>query len=252
MFELAPALTSAAIGGVSGLFVPSLIARIPEPEPEEEPATESQDPAEPSDLEPDLGDEPPKELYADIARLPGLRWGAALASALAAFVIGAALGWAWGLCFVLVLCPVGVALAVIDWRTHLLPTKVIAPLYGVVIALVLVAVIGARAPGALLGAFVGWVIYGLFFFTLWFFSRGQMGYGDVRLSGVLGIVLGALGLETFFVGMLGGALLGALASVVTWLAKGRKAQFAYGPYMLLGVLVGVVLGPAYADYLAGR
>jgi len=243
MFELAPALTCAAIGGVSGLFVPTLIARIPEPVPE---------PAEAdAEVGVDTEIEEPKELYADIARLPGLRGGAAVASAAAAFVIGAALGWAWGLCFLLVLCPVGVALAVIDWRTHLLPTKVIAPLYGAMILLVLVAVIVTGAWGALVGAAIGWAVYGLFFFTLWFFSRGAMGYGDVRLSGVLGIVLGSLGLPFFFTGMMGGALLGAVASVITWRVKGRKHEFAYGPYMLLGVLVAVTLGPVYADYLAG-
>jgi len=233
--DLAAGAACAGIGALGGLLVPTLIARIPEPETRVEPEPEP----------------PRKELYADIARLPGLRWGAAAASAAAAFVVGAALGWAWALLFVLVLCPVGVALAVIDWRTHLLPTKVIAPLYGVVILLLIVAAIAAGDPGALSRAAVGWVIYGLFFFTLWFFSRGSMGYGDVRLSGVLGIVLGALGFETFFVGMLGGALLGAFASLVTWKTKGRKAEFAYGPYMLLGVLVGVSLGPVYAAHLAG-
>ena len=245
--DLAAGAACAGIGALGGLLVPNLIARIPEPEPEPVPEAVDGEPAPEPKPEP-----PPKELYADIARLPGLRWGAAIASGAAAFVMGAALGWAWALLFLLVLCPVGVALAVIDWRTHLLPTKVIAPLYGVVILLLVAAVIGARDPGALSGAAVGWVIYGLFFFTLWFFSRGSMGYGDVRLSGVLGIVLGALGFETFFVGMLGGALLGAVASLITWKTKGRKAEFAYGPYMLLGVLVGVTLGPAYADYLAGR
>ena len=51
---------------VLGLLVPALISRIPEPP--REPATERDgEPAE------------PKEPYADVARLPGLAWKAALA-----------------------------------------------------------------------------------------------------------------------------------------------------------------------------
>lgn len=242
--DLAAGLSCAGIGAVGGLFVPTLIARIPEPDPEPELDGGSDAAAEP-------GAHHPKELYADIARLHGLRWWAALASAVAAFVIGASLGWVWALLYLILLCPVGVALAVIDWRTHLLPTKVIAPLYGAVVVLLLVAAAVTGDWRALANALVGWVIYGLFFFTMWFFSRGAMGYGDVRLSGVLGIALGSLGFALFFTGMVGGALLGAVASVITWLRKGRGQEFAYGPYMLLGVLVGVTVGPAYAGYLNG-
>jgi leader peptidase (prepilin peptidase) / N-methyltransferase len=243
MFDVDTAAACAAFGLVSGFFVPRLIAAIPEPEPE--PQTELQPEGEP------VKEPEPKELYADIARLPRLALWASLASGAAAAIVGGSLGWVWALPWLLVLCPVGVALAVIDWRTHLLPTKVIAPLYGVVLLLIVVAALAVREPAVLVAAVIGWAIYGLFFFTLWFFSRGSMGYGDVRLSGVLGLALGATGLEYFIVGMTGGALLGAVASVVTWTVKGRKAEFAYGPYMLLGVLVAVTVGPVYADHLAG-
>ena len=248
MVDVTAAAACAAIGLVGGLFVPRLIASIPEPEPEPEPEAAALEDGEAAQPRPER---PPKELYVDIAGLPRLALVAGLASAVAAAVIGGSLGWSWALLYLLVLCPVGVALAAIDWRTHLLPTRVIAPLYGAMIGLVLVAVIVTGAWGALVGAAIGWAVYGLFFFTLWFFSRGAMGYGDVRLSGVLGIVLGSLGLPFFFTGMMGGALLGAVASVITWRVKGRKHEFAYGPYMLLGVLVAVTLGPVYADYLAG-
>ena len=256
MVDVTAVAACAAIGLVGGLFVPRLIAAIPEPEPEPAPEVAALEDGDAAQSKPESQPEsqperPPKELYADIARLPRLALGAGLASAAAAAVVGGSLGWEWALLYLLVLCPVGVALAVIDWRAHLLPTKVIAPLYGAMILLVLVAVIVTGAWWALAGAAIGWAVYGLFFFTLWFFSRGAMGYGDVRLSGVLGIVLGSLGLPFFFTGMMGGALLGAVASVITWRVKGRKHEFAYGPYMLLGVLVAVTLGPAYADYLAG-
>jgi leader peptidase (prepilin peptidase)/N-methyltransferase len=249
VIDVAAGLSCAGIGALGGLLVPNLIERIPEPE--DRVVEPSRDEGVSTALDQPGLAHTVKELYADVAALPGLRWWAALASGAAAFVVGASLGWVWDLLYLLVLCPVGVALAVIDWRTHLLPTRVIAPTYGVVILLLVVAALVAGDPRALLNAFVGWLLYGLLFFVLWFFSRGAMGYGDVRLSGVLGIALGTLGFETFFVGMVSGALLGAVASVATWITKGRGQEFAYGPYMLLGVLVGVTLGPEYARHLNG-
>jgi leader peptidase (prepilin peptidase)/N-methyltransferase len=241
--QLAAALTCLLIGVVGGLFVPTLISRIPEPEPEPDGAP-APNPAPKKAL-------PPKELYADIARLPRLALWAALLSGTAGFVVGWQLEWSWALAYLLPLCSIGTALGIIDARTHLLPTKVIAPTYLLVVVLLVVAAVASGDLQAIARGAVGWAVYGLFFFVLWFFSRGALGYGDVRLSGVLGIVLGSLGFETFFMGMLGGALLGGLAGLVTMAVKGRRQDFAYGPYMLLGVLVGLLLGPTYASYLAG-
>ena len=71
--------------------------------------------------------EEPKEPYADIAALPGLAWKSALASAACAALVGAAVGWQWALVVLVPLVPLSVALAVIDWRTRLLPTRLVLP-----------------------------------------------------------------------------------------------------------------------------
>lgn len=241
--QLASALFCLLVAGAAGLLVPALIARIPEPvAPEPHPE---------ADLESaPVKELPPKEPYVDIARLPRLWLWAGLISGAAGAIVGWQLPWSWALLFLLPLCPIGTILGIIDARTHLLPTKVIAPTYLLMVVLVVVAALAAGDLQAILRAALGWAVYGLFFFVLWFFSRGALGYGDVRLSGILGIVLGALGFATFFMGMLGGALLGGVAGIVTMAIKGRGQEFAYGPYMLLGVLVGLVLGPLYAGHLA--
>ena len=244
------ALAAAAYGLLAGLAVPTLIARIPEPEPEPEPEDRSPSADESGQTAPEQA-EPPKELYADIARRPGLRWKTGAATAVVAALLGARVGWVPELSILLFLAPVGVALAVVDWRTRLLPTKVIAPSYVVVALLAVVCALATGDWHALVTAGWGWLVAGGTFFVLWFVYPRGMGYGDVRLSGVLGIALGYLGwaelltgvYAAFLVGGVGGLLLSVLRLV------DRKA-YPFGPFMLVGALVGVLAGPGVAAWYA--
>jgi leader peptidase (prepilin peptidase)/N-methyltransferase len=247
-----PALVCAAFGVLSGLAVPALIARIPEPEPEPapEPRLESVpggsgaevDATVPAEASPP---EPPKQLYADIARLPHLPVKTSIAAGLVALLLGGVMGWDAALLPVFYLVPVGVALAVVDWRTRLLPTRLIAPSYLVVAVLVLVAFAIDRDPHALLTAALGWLVAGGTFFVLWFVYPKGMGYGDVRLAGVLGLALGYQGWAVLLTGVYAGFLVGGVGGLLLSLLRlvDRKA-YPFGPFILAGAVVGVVLGPA--------
>lgn len=241
-------LVMAAVGAVLGWFVPALIARIPEPEPElpDEEGSTGDRPAGPVPQT-----EAPKELYASIAALPGLAWKSALASGLAAGVVGLRVGWEPALLVWAYLVPVGVALAVVDWRTRLLPTRVIAPSYAVVGGLAVVAAVLSGDWGDLLRAGLGWLVAGGTFFVLWFIYPRGMGYGDVRLSGVLGIALGLLGWGELLAGVYAGFLLGGIGGLLLSALRivDRKA-YPFGPFMILGALVGVVVGPGVAAWYA--
>ncbi len=244
------AALSAGLGLGAGLGVPALIARIPEPvgdAAEIDEADSAAPPLAPGAPEPDLVVEAPKELYVSIAAAPRLPLGAALATAVVAGLVGGRLGWSWALLFLLPLVPVGVALAVVDWRTRLLPTKVIAPTYVALVALVLLAGLASGDWGDVRRAGWGWVVGGGTFLVLWLVYPRGMGYGDVRLSGVLGIALGYVGWGTLLVGIYAGFLLGGLGGTLLTLLRlvDRKA-YPFGPFMLLGALVGVLLGPWFA------
>jgi leader peptidase (prepilin peptidase) / N-methyltransferase len=79
-----------------------------------------------------------------------------------------------------------------------------------------------------------------------------MGYGDVRLSGVLGLYLGWAGWANVAVGLFGGFLVGGLAGIGFVLAGRRKlsGSIPYGPYMLVGAWIGLLAGgPIAAAYL---
>ena len=234
--DLAGLLVGLVLCGLGGLLVPTLIRRVPEPEPEPEP-------------EPDGGGGvgggvAPKEPYATIAALPGLAWRSAVASALAGALVGATVGLAWPLLFLVPLVPVGVALALVDWRTRLLPTRIIAPTYVVVVTLVVLAWVLSGDTDDLVRAGWGWLVYGGSFFVLWFLHPRGLGYGDVRLSGVLGIALGYLGWGELLVGLYAGFLLGGVGGgLLSWLRIVERRAFPFGPFMLVGALLGIVVGP---------
>jgi leader peptidase (prepilin peptidase) / N-methyltransferase len=242
---------TAAVAGVlglaSGLAVPRLIARIPEPEPVEE--DEGTDETDQAAAEP----EEPKEPYADVAARPGLAWKAALAAGTSAALLGLVLGRDWQLLVVLPLVPVAVALAVVDWRTRLLPTWLVAPTYLLTIVTVLLSWLLAGdlgEPAPLVRALLGWLAAGGLYLLLWLVYPRGMGYGDVRLSGVLGIALGFLGWSELVVGIYGGFLLGGvIGGLLSVLRRVDRKGYPFGPFMLLGALLGVAVGAPVIDAL---
>lgn len=243
--------------GVLGWFVPHLIAHIPEPRPEPEPERELQPhPDTEADTDVTLGEATPasgadgardKVPYLEVARSPGLAVRCGITSALVGALLGASVGLGGVLPCLIFLVPVGVALAVVDWRTMLLPTWVIAPSYAVVIVLLLLAAAVDGDAAALLHAVIGWAVAGGLFWLLWLIYPKGMGYGDVRLSGILGLALGYLGWSPLLVGLYGAFLIGGLGGLV--LARLRlvhRKRFPFGPFMLIGAVVGVAFGPAIA------
>lgn len=153
----------------------------------------------------------------------------------------------------LVLGSAGLALTVIDLDHHRLPDAIVLPLYPVTVAgLVLAGVLDGSWPlGAAALGVVVWLapIGGIFLISG---GRG-MGFGDVKLAPVLGAALGWVALSAAVVGVLAGFTLGALVGVALILARraGRRSHLAFGPFLLAGALVGLLVGPAVADAYLG-
>ena len=69
-----------------------------------------------------------------------------------------------------------------------------------------------------------------------------MGFGDVKLAGLLGLYLGWLGWIELAVGAFAAFLFGGLvglALLVTGRA-GRKSHLPFGPFMLVGALLAIL------------
>jgi len=235
---LAAAL-AAVLCGLGGLLVPRLIAGLPEPDPEPQ--------AEPDEAGGVAQPEEVKVPYAAIAVSPGLRARSALASAAAGALLGASTGWAWSLLFLLPLVPVGVALAVVDLRTKLLPSRIVLPAHAAVLALAGVAAAITPDGRAYVRALVAMLVVRSCFWVLWWIRSAGMGFGDVRLSALLGFTLGYLGWDQLLVGTYSSFLLFGLPGLLIALARRDRAflrtEFPFGPFMLVGALLGVVAGP---------
>jgi leader peptidase (prepilin peptidase)/N-methyltransferase len=244
-WSLDTALVAAGWGAVSGWLLPRLVARLPEPEPDPQdevdgavdgivPAANEADYARPVDE--------PKELYADMAALPGLPWRLAAVTALACGLLGARVGWDPALLFLLAMVPVGVALAMIDWRTRYLPTRLIWPTYAVVLVLAAVASALAGDWRSLLGALVGSAVTFAVFFMMWFVYPRGMAFGDVRLSALLALALGWLSGVQVALGLYTGILLGAVLGGLLALAKVfHRRHYPFGPFLVFGAYLAVVI-----------
>lgn len=249
----------ALVAAASGVLVPRIIERVPEPEHEAEPesAQDATTGASPTGDVPapgprfeggSQGEEEPKETYVAIADSPGLLWKCVLAALVTGGLIGVAVGWDWSLLFLLPLVPVSLALTVIDWRTKLLPTWLITRTYVGLILLVVVATLATRDWDDLVRAGIGWAGAGLLFFVLWYIHPRGLGYGDVRLSGILGIALGWVGTAELVVGVYAAFLLGGVGGgLLSLLRIVHRKGFPFGPFMFVGALVGLLFG----DWVAG-
>jgi leader peptidase (prepilin peptidase)/N-methyltransferase len=242
-------LVAAAVGmvaaGGAAWWAPSVLARLPEPEPDPEPEPGADDPGRFT-----RAPVAAKVLYADLARRPGLGLRLALAAGVLGAAVGMRLGLSWDLLVGLPLVPVVVVLAYVDWRTTYLPTRIIAPTYGVAVVSILVAGLASGAHDDLLRAVIGWAVYGGFFFAFWFVFPGGWGYGDVRLSGLLGLVLGYLGWSQLYVGMMSGVILGGVGGVLLGLVhRSLRRRYPYGPFMVAGALLGILVGHAVTNAL---
>ncbi|MCU1587488.1 MAG: Prepilin peptidase [Frankiales bacterium] len=144
---------------------------------------------------------------------------------------------------------VGVALALIDFDVHRLPDALTLPSYGV--GLVLLG--GAAAVDgewhALLRAVICAAIAFGFYFAVWFAYPAGMGFGDVKLAGVVGLYLGWLSYGILATGLFLGFFLGAVISVglVAFAGAGRKTRVPFGPFMLVGAYLAFLVGQRLVD-----
>lgn len=218
-------VSMAVVAAAAAFWAPAIIRRLPDPVEVEVP-------------------------YAELAARRNLGAHLAVAAAVVAGSLGAALGPesslpAW--CFLSV---IGVALSYVDWRVRLLPLRIVGPSYIVVGALLLCATLLTGDYDAARRSVIAWIVTYLIFAGMWLVYRKGIGYGDVRLSGVLAMALGWLGWTELVVGMYAAFILGALIGGGLALAKVVDRQgYPFGPFMFAGAWIGVVCSPAISGWI---
>ncbi len=150
----------------------------------------------------------------------------------------------------LYLAAISIALALIDLETQRLPNVIVLPAYLVVGVLLTASALVGGAPESLIPAAIGMAAMYVFYFVLAF--AGGMGFGDVKLAGVLGLALGFLGYGNLAVGVFAAFALGGLFAIAMLIARrgGRKTRIPFGPWMLAGAWVGIFMGDIlFSGYL---
>lgn len=170
----------------------------------------------------------------------------------AVITAGSAVGWAaaaaylgltWSLPAVQYLVVLAVALTVTDLRAHRLPNRLVLGSYPVVAGLLVLAVADDDRSWTSPLVAAAWGA-GLFAVFLLAAATGPLGGGDIKLAGLVGAYLG-------WAGGGGAVVLGVVvtvvsAAVVAGIGLGlrrmsRDSNLAYGPFLLLGCLIGVAV-----------
>jgi leader peptidase (prepilin peptidase)/N-methyltransferase len=167
--------------------------------------------------------------------------------------IAARLEDAWELPAFLVLAAALVVLSAIDLRHFILPNRIVYPLTGVTLLLLAGAAAANDDFDPLLRALACAVGGFLAFMTLHLISPRSMGFGDVKLSFVLGLALGWLGAGETVVGLFFGFVYGAVIGVllIATRIRTRKDHVPFGPFLAAGAMTAVLIGDVIVDWYRG-
>ncbi len=153
----------------------------------------------------------------------------------------------------LYLVAIGIALALIDIDVHRLPNAIVVPSYPVLAVLLTGASAWSGDWGALARAGIGGAaLFGFYLVIVLVYPAG-MGWGDVKLAGLLGGVLGYVGWSALLVGGFAGFFFGAVVAVIALAIgrAGRKTALPFGPFMILGTAFGIALGSWLGEIYLG-
>ncbi|HWF80275.1 MAG TPA: prepilin peptidase [Streptosporangiaceae bacterium] len=153
---------------------------------------------------------------------------------------------------------IGVALTQIDVAVQRLPDRLTLPAYPALIVLLTVAAATGSDWAALLRAVLGALAIGAGYLVLALASGGQVGGGDVKVAGLIGLLLGWLSWRALITGACAGFVLAAAATVALLAARSMTARsmtgrrmtmrspISFGPFLLGGALLSTLataIGP---------
>ena len=147
-----------------------------------------------------------------------------------------------------------VAISAVDLEHQIIPNRLVYPTLGLMVPLLVVASAVDGDWGALArAAIAGGGAFAAFYAVHVAVPRG-MGFGDVRLAGVIGAGTGWLGLGRAFVGFLAAFVLGSLLGIVAMAVSGagRKTKIPFGPFLAAGAWFTVLWGGPVAHALFHR
>ena len=125
-------------------------------------------------------------------------------------------------------------LSVVDLRTRTLPTRVIWGTAAVVWILYVAAALVEGTPEGLMWAAVGAAACAGFLAVVHFIDPRSLGFGDVRLAALNGLLCGWWGWRAALFGLGAGFLVALPEALVTLFRHGPRAARPLGPYLVIG------------------
>ena len=183
------------------------------------------------------------------ARSPGVALPAAAGTSVLTGLLFAATAQRFGvdpvLSAFLYLAAVGVALSLVDLRCHRLPNALTLPSYPIAACLLGAGAVAGSGSGSPVRALLGGAASYLLLLTLRMATPRGVGFGDVKLAGVLWMYGGWLGWSAWTLSLLTASLYAGVVGVVL-LASGRA-----GPgrrvAMVAGALTAALVGQQLID-----
>lgn len=173
----------------------------------------------------------------------GARIGVSVVSAVLFGLVALTFGLTWELPAFIFFAGTSVILGAVDLIERRLPNAVLYPSLAVLPVLLALPAVATGAWASLVASGVGGVALFAIYFVLAVISPGGIGMGDVKLAALIGMALGFLGWTPMLIGGTAGFVVGGLTSLVALLSgrAGLKTALPYGPAMLAGAFVGILL-----------
>ena len=136
------------------------------------------------------------------------------------------------------------AISAVDLERFIVPNRILYPALFMAAPLLVVAAALDGDWSSLLGAALGGALAWVLLFAIHMASPKGMGFGDVRLAGLIGMLLGWLSIGHVLLGLFLAFLTAAVVGVGLMLTgvRGRKDRVPFGPFLALGAIAAVFVG----------
>lgn len=130
---------------------------------------------------------------------------------------------------------------VYDFRHSIIPDVI-------VYSAIAISILHRLFNGDLVLALISGILFSLFFLLIFLISKGKwMGFGDVKLALLMGIVLSFPSiLVAFFMSFFVGGIVGAVLIIKK--KKGMRSEIPFAPFLVLGTFIALFFGELIIDW----
>lgn len=176
-------------------------------------------------------------------QMASLAWILPIFGCIAGVLVGARFEWSWPLPAYLCLVAVAPMLCGLDLVARALPNRFVLPLYPASTAMLALAAWRSRDGFASfwMALMAGAVVFAVFLAVALVAPPGSLGWGDVKLVGALGLLLGYLGWLTVWLGLALAFGLACMYIVIRAASRHQRGEvIPLGPALVIGALAAAI------------